>query len=268
VQAGTTLDPEMVYQFTGEFEEYKGARQFIVRKWSKKPKAPTEPYLARSRYPVEILDRDLTAVIDSLDEDLADVVYDIFNLKPERKAFLAAPAASGMHHAYVGGLVEHTLGVVKIVDTLCMANTTLDRDLAVAGAILHDLGKVGAYRVAPGFPMTDRGKLEDHIVIGYDFVRQFLPAKWTKGKLKSLRQHLLHIILSHHGRKEWGSPVQPQTPEAILVFQADYTDSRVGGALEALELGLELGMDWTDRVGILDGARLWTADRREEFEDV
>ena len=153
-------------------------------------------------------------------------------------AFAATPAAKVNHHAYVGGLAEHTLSVMR----LCLAAADhygdLDRDLLVAGAFLHDIGKTVEIAVEPGFPYTEEGALLGHIPIGYAMVRERIAS--IPGFPREIAIDLGHLVLSHQGELEWGSPVQPRTIEALVLHFVDNLDSKVATARTHLE-GIDEG---------------------------
>jgi 3'-5' exoribonuclease len=136
--------------------------------------------------------------------------------------FKKAPAAISHHHACVGGLLEHTWAVVRICEAVCGIHPSIDRDLALAGATLHDIGKTREFRATTNIKITEEGSLRTHISIGEEMVLE-------KGKSLSepLKSKLLHIILTHHGKKENGAIKEPIFPEAKLVAMADDLDAQV-----------------------------------------
>jgi 3'-5' exoribonuclease len=154
-------------------------------------------------------------------------------------AFRLAPAAKQNHHAYLGGLLEHTLSVVRVCDLLASHyGAAIDRDLLIAGALLHDLGKVREIGARAGFPYTDEGKLLGHILIGLQMVDD---AAAAVASLHSSRLLLLqHLIASHQGRYEWQSPREPRTIEALVLHYADDLDAKLnqaGALLDAVPVG-------------------------------
>jgi len=138
--------------------------------------------------------------------------------------FQLAPAASKLHHAYRGGLIEHSLSVTILCDKFSKLYRMVNRDILIAGAILHDTGKAYEYDNKT-FNKTDEGKLIGHISMGLSLVDK------KAAKIKNFPEKKLfaikHLILSHHGELEWGSPVQPATIEAVLLHFADNIDSKV-----------------------------------------
>lgn len=153
-------------------------------------------------------------------------------------AFAAAPAAKVNHHAYVGGLAEHTLSVMRLCDAAADHYGDLDRDLLLAGAFLHDIGKTAEIAVEPGFPYTEEGTLLGHIPIGFALVRERIGR--IPGFPREIAVDLGHLVLSHQGELEWGSPVQPRTQEALVLHFVDNLDSKVATARTHLA-GIEEG---------------------------
>lgn len=136
------------------------------------------------------------------------------------ESFFTLPAAVSNHHAYLSGLLEHTVSVAEV--SLAMARRYGVRDeVVVAGALLHDLGKLRAYRMCPFPEVTVEGSVLDHIAMGYAMFEELAD---RHGLSDELRMNLGHIILSHHGKKEFGSPVVPATQEALIVAAADELD--------------------------------------------
>jgi 3'-5' exoribonuclease len=149
-----------------------------------------------------------------------------------RGALAKAPAAKHMHHVYIGGLLEHTLSVATMAEATCGHYSAVNRDLTVAAALLHDIGKTAELCYDRSFGYTDEGNLLGHISIESGWVRDAIAA--MEGFPEETRRQLLHILLSHHGRLEFGSPVLPKTPEAILLHYLDDLD----GKLESVFAGI------------------------------
>jgi 3'-5' exoribonuclease len=141
-------------------------------------------------------------------------------------AFRAAPAAKTIHHAWVGGLCEHTLSVLQLGWRVCDHYPRLDRDLVTAGCLLHEFGKVRELAVAAdGFTYTDEGRLVGHIVLACQLIHE--RTSRIPGFPRELTMHLVHLVASHHGLLEHGSPKEPQTLEALVVHALDELDSRI-----------------------------------------
>jgi 3'-5' exoribonuclease len=157
--------------------------------------------------------------------------------------FRDAPAAKHYHQAYRHGLLEHSLTVAQAVSAISATFGGVDRDVAVTGALLHDIGKLEAYGlVGDSIQMTDSGRLYGEIPLGYYRIRR--ATETIDGFPEELAQALAHIILSHHGSLEHGSPVVPCTREATLVHMADNIGAKMG-SFDRLEKGLAPGQEWS-----------------------
>jgi 3'-5' exoribonuclease len=155
----------------------------------------------------------------------------------------SAPAAKHYHQAYRHGLLEHCLSVASAVSAISATFPGIDRDLAVTGAVLHDIGKIEAYAMEGGaIELTDAGKLQGEIPLGYYTVRRAIEE--IPGFPPARAEGLLHIILSHHGQLEHGSPVVPCTREATLVHMIDNLGGRLG-SFDRLEKSLSGGERWS-----------------------
>ena len=160
---------------------------------------------------------------------------------PVWERFRLAPAAKHFHHAYRHGLLEHCLTVAEGVSAMSATFGGVDRDVAVTGALLHDIGKLDAYASDPA-ELTDAGRLLGEISLGYYRVRREIEE--IPGFPEALAQAVLHIILSHHGSLEHGSPVRPCTREATLVHFVDNLGGRLG-SFDRLEAELAEGATWS-----------------------
>jgi len=159
------------------------------------------------------------------------------------RRFRDAPAAKRFHQAYRHGLLEHSLTVAQSVSAIAANFAGIDRDVAVTGALLHDIGKLDAYTADPlAIDMTDAGKLQGEIPLGYFRVRRLI--EQLPGFPDELAAAVLHIILSHHGALEHGSPVVPCTREATLVHMIDNLGGRLG-SFDRLEKELPDGSRWS-----------------------
>ena len=194
----------------------------------------------------------LHALIDSVEEPhLRDLLERAFDGSREPGAtFAVAPAAVRNHHAYRHGLLEHSLIVTEAAAGVASRFETVDRDLVVAGALLHDIGKTQAYTSGGMAPqMTDIGRLHGEIVVGHDMVRELIDETPDFPAETALR--LRHIIVAHHGMREKGSPVVPQTREAVIVHYCDDMTARIG-AIDDAERATPAGESWSSRIFMID----------------
>jgi 3'-5' exoribonuclease len=171
--------------------------------------------------------------------------------------FRRAPAAKFYHQAYCHGLLEHTLSVAQAVSAISGCFPGIDRDLALTGALIHDIGKIEAYAQDPtAIDLTDAGKLHGEIPLGYYLVRSTIER--IDGFPPGLAGALLHIQLSHHGTYENGSPVTPRTREATIVHTVDNLGGKLG-SFDRLEKGLQEGETWTQYDRAIEGAAWFPA---------
>jgi 3'-5' exoribonuclease len=141
--------------------------------------------------------------------------------------YCMAPAAKGMHHVYLGGLLEHSLSLVRLVKAIVPMYSGINEDLLVVGALLHDVGKVHEMSYERSFDYTDEGKLIGHITIGVEMVSDRI--RQIEGFPRELAMLLKHMLLSHHGLYEYGSPKRPKTVEATILNYLDDMDSKING---------------------------------------
>jgi len=183
-------------------------------------------FMPASARPLAEMAAELEAVIAAVaDLPLQQLLRAIFRGETLVK-FQRAPAAKKLHHAYIGGLIEHTLSIVGMANKAAGHYPLIDRDMLIAGALLHDLAKIEEFDFSrPPFGYTDRGRLVGHLVMGVDIVRRAAAEVQTISEEQLDR--LLHIILSHHGQYGFGSPVLPMTPEAILLHHLDDIDAKM-----------------------------------------
>ncbi len=161
-------------------------------------------------------------------------------------AFLAAPAARRYHHAVTGGLAEHCLGIAAAADRMAEIYPKLDRDLLVAGALLHDIGKVEEYSLGTDISFTDEGHLLGHIILGVRLVDRQISS--LPDFSDNLRLKLTHMIVSHHGQYEWQSPKKPKFLEAAVLHHLDMIDTAVDMFGDAVESTEDPEVHWSDWV--------------------
>jgi len=222
----------IVMLVTGRVRNYKSALQITATDLNPLKTPDMSEFLPSSNRSIEDMTEELRQVINQLDQPWQDLVEDILLDETFLPRFANAPAARLMHHAYVGGLLEHTLSMVNVARFLASHYPYVNSSLLQAGVLLHDLGKALEYDTAASFEFTDDGKLVGHIV------RATIIVERASDRLAILsdneRRQLVHLIASHHGTNEWGSPVVPKTLEAILLHQIDLLDSRVQGFFDHL----------------------------------
>jgi 3'-5' exoribonuclease len=213
-----------------------------------------------SEVSVERLEADLRELLDTIQNlELRELLDLFFAPGAEQWArFRDAPAAKTYHQAYRHGLLEHTLSVAQAVSAAANFFPGVDREIAVTGALFHDIGKLIAYNDDPlAIDLTDAGRLQGEIPLGYYTVRRAIED--IPGFDPHLAQCVLHIILSHHGSLEHGSPVVPATREAVLVHMMDNLGGRLG-SFDRLERQLPEGESWSGFDRALSGSA-WFSQR-------
>jgi 3'-5' exoribonuclease len=170
------------------------------------------------------------------------------------KEFCNSPSAMTHHHSYVGGNLEHTVGVVRLCKNICEMYNGINRDLVICGAILHDVGKLKEYNITASIDKTNIGNFIGHIVIGDHWIREKIKELKNNGVSfdEEMENKICHIILSHHGKYEFGSPRMPKTVEAMVVHAADMMDSQVKNFIQIIEEGRKKSED--------DWGYIWDSD--------
>jgi 3'-5' exoribonuclease len=193
------------------------------------------------------------AVVSFTDPDLQRLVTAVLADRAVREAFMEAPAAKQLHHAWLGGLLEHVVSLIGLADRVVPHYPMLMRDLVLTGVILHDIGKIRELAWATGFEYTLEGQLLGHIQIGASLVEQTIDALPDfPPRLKTL---VLHMILSHHGKLEFGSPKLPMIPEALMLNFLDDMDAKMQTLASEFQKAARQGKaadEMTDRIWALD----------------
>lgn len=212
----------------GQISEYKGELQITVRRMTPRDAADLNPadFLPATQRDVNQMFDSLQALSGSLQ---SPHLRALFNAFWQDEAFVArfkiAPAAKKMHHAYLGGLLEHTLSMARLVDRLAPHYAGINRDLLLAGALLHDIGKIEEFDYRLQIDYSDAGRLLSHIVIGVEMLQAKIAVIPDFPPEQALL--LKHLIISHHGSREFGSPEVPKTIEGVLLHYIDEIDSKV-----------------------------------------
>jgi len=216
----------------GYANDYKGKLKISVNKGPENiRKAKPEEYNLDMFIPVtnqnvEKMFSEIKSKIDSITNvHLRKLLSKFFEDSQFVAAFKKAPAAMYKHHACMGGLLEHVWGVVRLCETEAEIHPSLDRDLLLTGAILHDIGKIKEFIVTTNIKQSEEGMLLGHVLIGEQMILEKINT--IDGFPEMLKNKLLHIIISHHGKKEYGASIEPAIPEAVVVFLADMLDSQV-----------------------------------------
>jgi len=247
-------EPGEVVRCKAEVGEYRGERQLVVYGLSSEgPDADPADYVESAHRPAEELLDEVRRLVDlHCEQPLIDLLDYVLGYRPMTRdpqhrdprssqgdRLRGAPAAKRNHHARHGGLIEH-------IHSMCWAACRMVEhyqerygqsaprlDLLLAGCILHDIGKLDELSGPIGTEYTECGELAGHIAIGLEYINDAAKVAHV-AQSSGLYWHLKHLILSHHGKNKWGSPVEPRTPEAVLLHQIDMIDSRLDPVCSAL----------------------------------
>lgn len=241
-------EAEDIVLVKGSVEEYQGVRQLSVltlRRHSEDGISLLD-YLPRTRRDPEQMYAELVERVHRVPEGpLRQLLLDILEDPLIAEKYKLAPAAVSLHHAFLGGLLEHVTSLWQLADKLCDHYPWVDRSLVLAGIVLHDLGKIEELRFDRAFRYSTRGQLLGHITIALGIVREKMRA--IPDFPPQLQDRIEHIILSHHGKLEFGSPKEPMFPEALMVHCLDELDSKLESMRAQYETDKDRAGDWTAR---------------------
>lgn len=240
----------------GRVQEYRDRLQLVVDRCRRATDADRADgfdealLIPSTREDIDDLQRRLEALMATVERPpLRTLAADALAVYGER--LRVHPAAKAMHHAYRGGLLEHVVSMAELAVRVCEHYRELDRDLLLVGVLFHDLGKLEELGAMPANDYTLAGRLVGHVVIGRDMLRERCAA--IPGFPDDLRLELEHLVLSHQGKREYASPVEPATPEALVLHYLDDLDSKLNHFLRE-EVG---GLSWHRGLG----RHIWRPER-------
>lgn len=236
-----------VVRVTGKVDSYRGKLQVQIATIVPCPEGEYDPedFVARTDKDLGELIKQLQGAILSVgNEHLKALLMAFFKPKSFLERFVECPAAKAMHHPFLGGLGEHVTSVVRLCERLCEVHPRIDRDLLLTGAILHDIGKLRELDLAPAIEYTDEGELLGHVVVGTLMVADKIAE--LPDFPEELRLRVLHMLVSHHGELEYGSPKTPATLEAVALNLIENVDAKVQQFEEILASHAGSERSWTD----------------------
>jgi len=245
------LEAGMVVKARGVVGEYNDKPQLTVSRirLAKAEEYEIEDILPHSSQPLEERRSRLVSLSDRIENSYVKALTDAF-LKDESflAEFLVAPAGKLWHHAFVGGLAEHSANVAQLALDIASHYDFLNKDYLLFGGLFHDVGKMATYSSGTMFDYTDEGRLVGHICLADHWIAERAAQidSFPPGLLTKLR----HLILSHQGELEYATPVVPQMPEAFVVYYCDEIDSKMG-AIERIRTR-HAGVGWSDYVKMLN----------------
>ncbi len=219
----------------GSAAEYRGGLQVVIKEIG--PCLETvDPadFLKATQKDIEGMFTRLLALLETITDAYLTKFFDLlFSDEELVTGFKNAPAAKSMHHAYIGGLLEHTLSMAVLVDLTGNHYSGVNRDVVLAGVVIHDIGKIVEYQYTSTIDYSDAGMLLHHIPIGVEMIAEKI--NQIDGFPQELAMHLKHLIVSHHGTQAFGSPLPPRTLEAVFLHHLDDMDSKIKGVRDYME---------------------------------
>jgi len=237
-----------IVRLTGQAQSFKNILQLKINSLAAIPTEEIDitQFLPSAPGDINSMGAELRKIAKSIDNPfLRELLFAFFQNRKFMEQFKASVAAKNMHHAYIGGLLEHTLAVARLAESTCHLYPTIDRSLLIAGAILHDIGKVEEFSsTSQPSDYTDSGRLMGHLVLGVEMIQKRIDT--ILHFPDDLAVRLKHLILSHHGRHEFGSPAVPMMLEAFVLNFLDDLDSKINYVNRLSSQAREDGYQWTD----------------------
>jgi len=242
-----TFGPDDFVKIRGSVETYRGRRQMRVESIMPVRDSDVDiaDFLPTTEKEIEpMLQQVQNAIASVKSVPLRALLEAFFDDAGLRTKFCTAPAAVSYHHPYLGGLLEHTASMLAIGLDLVETRPELDRDLFITGLILHDIGKIEEFSYDRAFRYTDRGKLLGHLVIGAEMIRE--RAKAIPDFPADILDLLVHLVLSHHGQYEYGSPRLPMTVESLAVHHIDNLDAKINAFVQIKKNAADPQAAWSE----------------------
>lgn len=258
------LQPGDVIKVKGEVQEYRGKPQLKVLKMrrAKEEEYDLADLLAASRFSQEELKSRVRAMSERIEDGYVHQLADSFwNDEKFLNEYTRAAAGKLWHHAYIGGLAEHSLNVTEICLDMVRRYDFLNRDHMIFGGLFHDMGKMSQYKITAFIDYSDEGRLVGHINWADHLIAK--RAEQVENFPEKTLMLLRHLILSHHGELEFGAPIVPQTPEAFVLHYADEIDSKMGAVVRIMD---KTGSGWSDYVNLIGRHLYFDKDNLSEKE--
>ena len=245
-EALDAFEQEDFLKIKGLVNKYKNRFQLTIHKLRKLGDSEIDfaDYLPKTTKNVDELWRTLEEFVASFSDPHLRALVQAFMVDPEiAMAYRNAPAAKTLHHAFIGGLLDHVVSLFRSCDLVCRNYPQINRDLLLTGAFLHDIGKIHELTYSRAFSYTTRGQLLGHMIIELEMLQaKIAQIPDFPGPMKTLLEHL---IISHHGQYEFGSPKLPMFPEALMLHYLDDLDSKMEAMRAHFEREAESNSSWT-----------------------
>ena len=240
------FDQDDFIKTKGLINKYKQRFQFTIHKVRKLGESEIEfaDYLPKTTKDIDQLWQTLTGFIAGFENPHLKALVQAFMADPEiSAAYRNAPAAKTLHHAYIGGLLDHVVSLFRSCDLMCKNYPQINRDLLLTGAFFHDIGKIHELTYNRSFSYTTKGQLLGHMIIELEMLQAKLAN--LPGFPDELKTMIEHLIISHHGQYDFGSPKLPMFPEALVLHYLDDLDSKMEAMRAHFERESSLDGPWT-----------------------
>ncbi|MEN8191451.1 MAG: HD domain-containing protein [Bacteroidota bacterium] len=245
----------MIVKVACQFDEFNSLPQLKIkniRTAKENDNVNHSDFLPVSERNINEMKSELENAISSIsDNNLKSLLAKIFDDETKEK-YINVPAGKAWHHAYIHGLLEHTLEIIKICNLACDIHPKLNRDLLITAAILHDFGKVEELTYKTSFDYTDKGRLVGHIVIAATRIEE--KTKQIPNFPEDLKNQLIHLVLSHQGKLEHASPVIPKMAEAVVLYHADELSAKSNAFLNSIKNEKQDKSNWTNFIRLAETA--------------
>jgi 3'-5' exoribonuclease len=239
-----------VVRVRGVVTSFRGVKRVSIEQMRPASRWDASEIMATASRPSQEMFGEFTSLMRSIGgSELKRVLRAVFGDREFLARFRQCPGSQSYHHAFLGGLIEHTVAVAALCDSLAERYGDCDRDLLVTAALLHDVGKCDELSFDTSIEFTDRGRLLGHVILGVERVRGAMSARGLDVATETIVR-VEHAMLSHHGELEWGSPKRPSTLEALMLHHADNLDAKAAGFSAILSGAARAEETWTDAMNL------------------
>ncbi len=247
-----------------QFDEFNGMPQLKItniRLAKESDNVTHSDFLPVSERNFDEMKTEFDTVVSNISNNYLKSLLDKIFDKDTKEKYFDVPAGKAWHHAYIHGLLEHTLEIIRICNLACDIHPELNRDLLIAAAILHDFGKVEELTYKTSFDYTDKGRLIGHIVIAATRIEE--TSKQIPDFPEDLKNQLIHLVLSHQGKLEHASPVIPKMAEAVVLYHADELSAKSNAFLNVIKNEKQDKSNWTNFIRLAETA-IYVPPRSED----
>ncbi|MBU1099085.1 MAG: HD domain-containing protein [Bacteroidetes bacterium] len=259
-----SLKAGSLIKVSAKVDEYLGQTQLIIDKiriTDVSDNIHPEDFMPKSSRDLDTMIAELNDRISEIKNTYLKKLVDTILSGTSFEKYIRVPAGKSWHHSYIHGLLEHTLEIIRICDLISEFHPEVNKDILITGAILHDFGKTEELSYEDSFDYTDKGRLLGHIVIAANLIEK--TANGISGFPEDLKTQVIHLVLSHQGKLEYASPVEPKTLEAIILYHADELSAKSNAYKLAILNEKGSGNKWTKFLH-LAGTSLYIPATEEE----